>query len=105
MEDKNQENMERGNEKRRNFLRLEIEDGDNEADRKKKESRSGNEKLSRLRWWVERKQGDDRGLRGSGGRLCKRDRSNLGGAGGRGSRGGGLVFPGLHHDSGNWSGW
>lgn len=34
---------------RRNFLRLELEDSDNGADRKKTERRSGNEKLSRLR--------------------------------------------------------
>ena len=49
MEDKTQENMERRRERRRNFLRLEIEDSDNGADRKKTERRSGNEKLSRLR--------------------------------------------------------
>ena len=49
MEDKTQENMERRRERRRNFLRLEIEDSDNGADRKKTERRSGKEKLSRLR--------------------------------------------------------
>ena len=34
---------------RRNFLRLEIKDSDNGADRKQRERRCGNEKLSRLR--------------------------------------------------------
>lgn len=33
-EDKNRENMEKGNEKRGNFVRLDIEDGDSGAERK-----------------------------------------------------------------------
>lgn len=50
-EDKTRENTGRGSEKRRNFLRLEIEDSDNEVDRKTKKKKvpSGNEKVSRLR--------------------------------------------------------
>lgn len=34
IEDKNRENMEKGNEKRGNFVRLDIEDGDSGAERK-----------------------------------------------------------------------
>lgn len=44
-------------------------------------------------------------MKRQGGCLWERHGNNLGGAGGRGSGGGGLVLPGLLHDSGNWSGW
>lgn len=62
--------------------------------------RSGNEKISRLRESGEMILGEEAGRVFVG-----EARKNLGGAGGRGSGGGGLVLPGLLHDSGNWSGW